>query len=134
MKLMKHICAAVLCLLAAVALPACDDAPDDIYADVEMLLVAPGGERLVMVRPDNGEPSTFLRDINNKREYPMPLFVDNRAEVRLERGVYIMAFDGEAVMADGKVRRVRMTGHSVMRDAIILNNARETVTLNVIFL
>lgn len=134
MKPLNKILTLVLALLSALALASCHDEPDDIYADVEMLLQAPAGERLAMVRPDNGQPSTFLLDINNRRRYQLPLFVDNSARMRVERGVYVMAFDGEATMADGQVRRVRMIGHSVMREALFINKARVIVTLKVIFL
>lgn len=134
MKIAKYIYTLFLSVIAAVSFSACSDDTADIYADVEMLLATPDGELIQIVRPDNGQPTTFLRDINNNRVYPIPSFIDNRATVRVEKGVYVMAFDGEAVMPDGSVRRVRMTGHSVMKDALTFNDANVTVTLNVFFL
>ena len=134
MKLLNITYILAISILAAMGLAGCTDAPDDIFTNVEMIIEAPDGEMLTMVRPDNGQPSTFLRDINNNRQYPIPLFVDNRAQLRMERGIYVMAFDGDAVLPDGTTRRVRMSGHSVMRDAIILNKPSETITIKVSFI
>ena len=130
----SRIVALALCVFAAFGFSACSDDTADIYADVEMLLAAPDGELIQIVRPDNGQATTFLRDINNNRVYAIPSFIDNRATVRVEKGVYVMAFDGEAVMPDGTVRRVRMTGHSVIKDALTFNEAKVTITLNIFFL
>lgn len=134
MKTAKYLYTLFLGLIAAVAFSACSDDSADIYADVEMLLAAPGGELIQIVRPDNGQSTTFLRDINNNRTYPIPSFIDNHASLRLEKGVYVMAFDGDAVMPDGSVRRVRMAGHSVIKDALTFNDAKVTVTLNIYFI
>ncbi|MCM1224675.1 MAG: hypothetical protein NC548_60530 [Lachnospiraceae bacterium] len=87
-----------------------------------------------IVRPDNGQPTTFLTDINNKRLYQIPTFINNRATVRVEKGVYVMAFDADAVMPNGTVKRVRMLGHSVMRDALTFDKPHQTVTLKIIIL
>lgn len=134
MNIAKYIYSLIICLFATVAFSACSDDTADLYADVEMLLAAPDGELIQIVRPDNGQATTFLRDINNNRVYAIPSFIDNRATLRVEKGVYVMAFDGEAVMPDGTVRRVRMTGHSVIKDALTFNQDKVTVTLNIYFL
>ncbi len=134
MKLVKYICVCVLCFMAAIPFAACSDDPADLFCEVEMLLAAEDGSLMEIVRPDNGQPTTFLRDVNNKRVYPIPTFVNNRASIRVEKGVYVMAFDAEAVMPGGAIRRVRMMGHSVMHDAMIFNRPKVTITLDVYFL
>lgn len=124
-----------LCLVSVAGFSACsDDNPDNNYTNVEMKVALPSGEQIVLLTPDNGNAGTFLRNVNNYFEYEIPVFVDNRATMRIEKGVYIMAFDGSATMADGTIRRVRMTAHSVMRDAIELTSDNESITLPLSFL
>ncbi|MCM1450635.1 MAG: hypothetical protein NC102_00030 [Clostridium sp.] len=134
MKTLRYICACLSCMLMALPFSACSDDPADLYAEVEMILATDASDHIQIVRPDNGQPTTFLTDINNKRVYEIPTFIDNRATVRVEKGVYVMAFDADAVMPNGVVKRVRMLGHSVMHDALTFDKARQTVTLKIIFL
>ncbi len=105
------------------------DEPEEICCTAELTVQLPTNDLIVLLRPDYTTDATFMRNINTGREYTIPTFVNNRTEVRVQKGVYILAFDGDATMADGTVRRVRCTGYSVMRESVKLLGDSESLTL-----
>lgn len=119
-------------LILATLLCGCEkDAGQNIFTMVTLNLCCPSVENATVERlvPDNSLAGTFIRDINTLQEYEVPVFQVGTANIRLRKGVYLMAFDGEATFTDGSVRNVRFSKLSSPENAVHLLQDTETLTL-----
>ncbi|MCD8386468.1 MAG: hypothetical protein LUD17_06190 [Bacteroidales bacterium] len=132
---MNRILTVVMGVMLAWGLAGCDvDHDENIYCEAEIALQLPDNAQIALLRPDTDLEGTFFRNLNTQIEYTIPTFVNNRATARVQKGIYLIAFEGEAVMADGTVRSVRLADYSVTREAIYLLGDYESVTLNLSYL
>lgn len=118
-------------LLAALLCVSCEDDTDGVlFCDVTLLPSLPDGRAIVRMEVDTTLASTYLRNVNNRRSYDFPIFVNNRGSVRVQKGVYLISFDAVASFADGTSARVRCSEHSNAERAVNLLADTEAVTLN----
>lgn len=108
----------------------CDESTDqNIYAQVTMVAELSDGRSIVRMEVDESLEGTYLRNINNRMEYEFPLFINNCGSVKLQKGVYLIAFDADAIFADGTTARVRCSSYSAAETAAELLNDNETIVL-----
>ena len=107
-------------LLAAVLLLSACTKEQNLYCTLTLEAHLPGGENIVSMVVDNTLPGNKFRNINNGIAYPFPVFVNNSCTLRIQKGVYQIAFDGEVTLADGTVKYVRFSAYSALADAIEL--------------
>ena len=125
----------MLLLTAILSLASCEvDGGENIYSEVDFSVRLPDDARIAVLRIDYTLAGTFLRNINTRYEYTLPVFIDSRCHIKVRKGIYVLSFDGDATLADGTVRRVRFAGHSVNRDALSLTSDHESVLLNLAYL
>ncbi len=105
------------------------DADQDIYTQVTMIARLTDGRSIVRMEVDETLDGTYLRNINNRMDYEYPLFINNYGSVRLQKGIYLMAFEADAVFADGTTARVRCSGYSTAETAVELLDDYETIEL-----
>lgn len=120
----------ILLLLAASLITGCGkEGISEIYTDVTIILDMPDGSGIVSLAIDNTVEGNFLRNMNTLREYNFPVFTSNTATIRLLKGIYVIGFDGTAILSDGTVRTVRSAQYHYPEKAVILTGGNETLTL-----
>ena len=96
---------------------------------VTLQVTLPSGEVPVLVTVDQTLEGTFFQNINTMEKVPYPDFVNGAATVRVLKGIYMLAFDGEAVLADGTRLRVRLSRYNSPDRSVRLLGATETLEL-----
>ncbi len=110
----------ILFLTLTVLLTQCTGTDSDIYARITFRCDLTDNRTIVWLEVDNSLSSNYIRNINNKQEYDVPLFVNSVGSTIILKGVYMIAFDGTAHFADGSTAKVRYTGNSSIETAIQL--------------
>lgn len=87
---------------------------------------------VVALTVDNSLSGNYFRNLNTGEEYDFPTFVNGKCELRVLKGVYVIAFDGTAAFADGTGVHVRSAEHSSTTTAVTLTADEETVLLNLL--
>lgn len=117
------------------ALSACSGKVEpEIFSTVEIVLSTPDGRGVKSMTVDPSLPGNKLLNLNTGINYPYPDFKDGKATIKVQKGVYSIAFDGKAVMEDGSARTLRSFSHSDPVKAVNLISGSETLTLDVIYL
>ena len=122
----------VICLLLlSAALCGCEKNPDqNIFTIVTMNVSCPSvSAGIERVEVDNSLDGSFIRDLNTRQEYEIPVFQVGTATVRLRKGIYMISFDGKAVFSDGQRKKVRFAGHNSPMTSVTLLNDKETLNL-----
>lgn len=107
---------------------------EDIFTDVSLKAILPDGRNAVLITVDGDENVSFFRNINTRENYPYPRFTNCMASMKVQKGVYILGFDGTADFGDDTVRRVRCSRHRQPSDAVNLMNSDEILTLELTYL
>ena len=102
-----------------------------VFCDLTLRLVQPDDLQAVTVRTDNTLPGNVLRNYNTGQNYDFPLFVNGAANLRVLKGVYLIAFDGVATLSDGSVRTFRFSGYNAPDKAVSILDDVQTVELEV---
>ena len=130
MKKRIHCILLMMVVASAICCTSCDDNTDrNIYTQVTMVAELPDGRSIVRMEADETLDGTYLRNINNRMEYEFPLFINNCGNVKLQKGVYLIAFDADATFADGTTARVRCSEYSAAETAAELLDDNETIVL-----
>lgn len=116
-------------LFAAVS---CMEKSDDIFSTVTLNTVLSSGEVPVSIKIDSRQAGNFFQNINTGEDYEYPLFVNGSCTMRVQKGVYILAFDGTATMADGTQKTVRCSEHRSPNSSVNLIKDTETLELSLI--
>lgn len=100
-----------------------------LHCRLSLKLELPDGLRAVSVTVDPSLPGNQLRNLNTGINYPYPVFVNNSGELQVQKGVYVMAFDGEALFADGTRSTVRFSAWGTPATAVNLMGDTEVLHL-----
>lgn len=117
-------------LFALPLLLGCEESESRLFCDVTLVTALPDGRTIVRMEADETLSGTYLRNVNNRMDYSLPVFVNNRGTVRVQKGVYLISFDAVATFSDGSVARVRSSEHANAERAVNLLGDVEAVTLN----
>lgn len=127
--MMKRLAIFLAALLAAVS---CVEKTDDIFSTVTLNTVLSDGEVPVSIKIDSRQDGNFFQNINTGEDYEYPLFVNGSCTMRVQKGVYILGFDGTATMADGTQKTVRCSEHRSPNSSVNLIEDTEVLELNLI--
>lgn len=106
----------------------------ELFSSVEIALSTPDGMGVKSMSIDPSLPGNKFLNLNTGINYPFPEFKDGKASMKVQKGVYSVAFDGKAVMEDGSSRTLRSYAHSDPVKAVNLVSGTETLVLDVIYL
>lgn len=125
MKRIIILTSALLCLCACAR-----DTDMDLYVNVSMHTVLPGGEEIRSMRIDMSDGGNYFRNLNTGQEYEFPTFTDGRADIKVLKGVYTYAFDAIAQLPDGKWISVRSAEHNAPAKAVSLLEDNAVMEIN----
>lgn len=106
----------------------------ELFSVVTINLSTEDGARVVSMVVSPSMEGNQFRNLNTGINYAYPRFQDNYCTMKVQKGVYVIGFDGEATFTGGIKRRVRHYSHVDPVNAVNLLNATETLTLNLIYL
>lgn len=106
----------------------------NLYSQVTLQLELPDGRQAVSVTVDPALPGNQFRNLNTGINYPYPTFVNNQGRLQVQKGVYVIAFDGEALFADGSRARVRFSSWGSPSTAVNLMGDTESLQLKLTLL
>lgn len=106
----------------------------DVFSELCLTLSMPDGAEMLSMSVDMSQKGNFFRNLNNLQEYEFPLFVAGEGRMRVQKGMYILAFDAKARMADGSERKVRCAAHASPSHAVSVLKASETLELELIII
>ncbi|MBR1677969.1 MAG: hypothetical protein IJ701_00750 [Bacteroidales bacterium] len=124
-------------VIITVALLCCGcakDVEENLFCQVSLQAVLPDGRNIVSLTVDPSLPGNLFRNLNTGINYTYPVFVNNVASLRVQKGVYQIGFDGEALFQDGSHARVRFTAWNTPLTAVNLLEDNQTLSLNLILL
>ena len=107
---------------------------DNIYCDVTLQLSLPGGRQVASMTVNPALRGNMFKNINTGINYTYPEFVGNVCKMTVQKGVYMIAFDGDVVYSDGTAGLVRFTGYNSVSTVKNLLEDEETLELSVIVL
>ena len=118
-------------LVLSILLCGCEkDSRQNVFTIVTINVTCPsvraGIER---VEVDNSLDGSFIRDLNTRQEYEIPVFQVGTTTVKLKKGIYLISFDGKAVFSDGQRKKVRFAAYNSPATAVGLLNDNETLNL-----
>jgi hypothetical protein len=83
----------------------------------------------VSITVDPALPGNQFCNLNTGIEYSFPTLVNNSGLMEVQKGVYIVAFDGDALFSDGSHATVRFTEWGTPSSAITLMENSQTLVL-----
>lgn len=110
----KLLIISLLALLGGCTKPAVDK----LHCQLSLQAVLPDGRQAVSIAVDPVLPGNQLRNLNTGMSYPFPTFVNNRARLQIQKGVYVISFDGDALFADGSRATVRFSAFGTPATAV----------------
>jgi len=119
--------ALLLLLPALIVLGGCSR--EEIYCQVTLNVVMPGGETVSLLSIDPSVRGNFFRNINTLETYDFPLIAANRGRMTVLKGLYAISFDGVAELDSGVDRKVRFTDYSTEAHAVSLLEDQVELTL-----
>jgi len=87
---------------------------------------------MVALTIDNTLTGNYFRNLNTGETYDYPVFVNGKCELRVLKGVYVLAFDGVGAFQDGTAIRVRSAQYATMLDAVSLTEDEVVVNLKLL--
>lgn len=106
----------------------------EMFSVVDVVLSTEDGASVVSMTVSPSIEGNQFRNLNTGINYTIPQFSDNHCSMRVQKGVYVIGFDGVATLSGGVKRRVRHYSHIEPVNALNLLNASETITLDLIYL
>jgi len=71
----------------------------------------------------------MFRNLNTGIDYTFPVFVNNTCTMQVQKGVYMIAFDGQVMFQDGNLANVRFTAWKNPINAVSLLKDNETLEI-----
>lgn len=106
------------------------DAGQNLHCLVTLDLTVQGqDEAPSSVIADKALAGTMFKNINTLESYAIPVFTNGTAQLKVLKGLYMIAFDADAVFADGSSHRVRAAQYNSPEKSIRLVEDSCTVTL-----
>lgn len=119
-----------LILSLLVLLCACTKSVEQQYMCVVTLQTElPDGRVPVSITVDPALPGNQFRNLNTGINYSFPTLVNNSGLMEVQKGVYLVSFDGDALFSDGSHATVRFTQWGTPSTSISLMDDRQTITL-----
>ena len=119
-----------LILSLLVLLCACTKSVEQQYMCVVTLQTElPDGRVPVSITVDPALPGNQFRNLNTGINYSFPTLVNNSGLMEVQKGVYLVSFDGDALFSDGSHVTVRFTQWGTPSTSISLMDDRQTITL-----
>ena len=120
----------VLILSLLVLLSGCTKTVEQKYMCVVTLQTELSDGRVpVSITVDPTLPGNQFRNLNTGIQYAFPALVNNSGLMEVQKGVYIVAFDGDALFSDGSHATVRFTEWGTPSSAITLMENSQTLVL-----
>lgn len=124
----------LLTIIAVLALAGCEKSSQDIHCLVTLQVNIPGREAPVSIVADQSLDGTMFRNINTLEDYSIPVITGGVAQLQVLKGIYMIAFDADAVFADGTRLRVRSAQYNSPEKSVRLVDDNCTLALNLIVL
>lgn len=125
--------ALILCCL--ILLTACTKAVQEkMMCTLALQTELSDGRVPVSITVDPALPGNQFRNLNTGQSYAFPTFVNNKGAMEVLKGVYMVAFDGEALFQDGSRATVRFSEWSTPSSAITLMEDRQEIVLKLVVL
>ncbi len=122
-------------VILLLALTACSGKLEqEMFTEVEMVLSTPDGKGVQSMTVSSSLKGNKFLNLNTGINYPFPEFKDGKATIKVQKGVYNIAFDGKAVMEDGSSCTLRSYEYTDPVKAVNFLSANESITLEVIYL
>ena len=116
--------------LLALAMGGCTKpALENLYCQLNLQAILPDGREAVSITVDPDLRGNQLRNLNTGMSYPFPTFVNNLGQVQVQKGVYVISFDGDALFADGSHATVRFSAYGTPATAVNLMGDTEVLDL-----
>ena len=106
----------------------------ELFSVVDVTVATEDGAAVVSMTVSPSLEGNQFKNLNTGMNYTMPQFADNHCRMRVQKGVYVIGFDGVATLPGGVRSRVRHYSHIEPVNAVNLLNASETITLDLIYL
>lgn len=120
-------------LILAAAFTACEKS-QDLNCLVTLNVEIDGQDAPISVAADHSLAGTMFRNINTLENYTIPVIAGGTTQMQVLKGIYMIAFDADAILADGSSRRVRSSQYSSPEKAVNLTDNNCSVTLKLIVL
>ncbi len=120
-------------MILAAAFTACEKS-QDLNCLVTLNVEIDGQDAPISVAADHSLAGTMFRNINTLENYTIPVIAGGTTQMQVLKGIYMIAFDADAILADGSSRRVRSSQYSSPEKAVNLTGDNCTVTLKLIVL
>lgn len=124
----------ILLIIAVIVLSGCEKSSQNLGCLVTLNVSIPGHEAPVSITADQSLEGTMFRNINSLENYDIPVITGGTAQLQVLKGIYMIAFDADAVFADGFRLRVRSAEYNSPEKAVRLTDGNCTVTLKLIVL
>ena len=124
----------ILLIIAVLALAGCEKSSQDINCLVTLEVNIPGRDAPVSIVADQSLDGTMFRNINTLEDYSIPVITGGVAQLQVLKGIYMIAFDADAVFADGTRLRVRSAQYNSPEKSVRLVDDNCTLALNLIVL
>lgn len=109
-------------------------AVDNLYCQLSLQATLPDGRQAVSITVDPALPGNQLRNLNTGISYPFPTFVNNLGSLQVQKGVYVISFDGDALFADGSHATVRFSAYGTPATAVNLMGDTEVLDIKLTIL
>ena len=131
MNMLTHKSIRNIILLFSILLCGCEKySGQNVFTIVTLNVTCPSvNAEIERVEVDNSLDGSFIRDLNTRQEYEIPVFQVGTTTVKLKKGIYLISFDGKAVFSDGQRKKVRFAGHNSPSTAVELLNDKEILNL-----
>ena len=120
--------------LLAVLCSCTKPAVDNLYCQLSLQATLPDGRQAVSITVDPALPGNQLRNLNTGISYPFPTFVNNLGSLQVQKGVYVISFDGDALFADGSHATVRFSAYGTPATAVNLMGDTEVLDIKLTIL
>ena len=117
-------------IVAFAAICSCTKATEEnIFCNVTLHAFLPDGRQIVSLTVDPSLPGNIFKNMNTGINYQYPVFVNNECTMQVQKGVYMIAFDAQAMFIDGSVSTVRFTAWKNPISAITLLRDEERLEI-----
>ena len=106
----------------------------DLYCRLTLQAAFPDGREAVSITVDPALPGNTLRNLNTGISYTLPTFVNNLGSLQVQKGVYVISFDGDALFADGSHATVRFSAYGTPATAVNLMGDTEVLDIKLTIL